>query len=66
MAILKINEKSKEGKLMLAYLKTMSYVELISSDNKLSLKTIKSIHEAEKGGLKKHNTLATLLSDLES
>ena len=32
MVILKINDRSKEGKLMLAYLKTRPYIEVVEAE----------------------------------
>ncbi len=64
MVYLKIKDTSTQAKLMLEYLKIMPYVEVIEEDEIPNLKTLKAIQEAEKGNLKRHKSVKSLLEDL--
>lgn len=64
MVYLRIKDDSKQAKLMLEYLKTMPFVEVIKREDVPNLKTQKAIEEAEKGDLKRHKTIKSLMKDL--
>ncbi len=66
MVYLKIRENTVQAKIMLEYLKMMPYVKVIEKDEIPNQKTLKAIQEAEKGGLKRHKTVKSLMNDLRS
>lgn len=44
----------------------MPFIEVIEKEEIPNSKTLKAIQEAEKGGLKKHKTVKSLMQDLNS
>ncbi len=51
---------------MLESLKTMPYVEVIEKEEIPNAKTLKAMKEAEKGDLKRHKTVKSLMKDLSN
>lgn len=63
MVYLRISENSSQAKAILAYLKTMPFVEIVEDKipNKI---TLKAISEAGNKKLKKHDSVISLMKDL--
>ncbi len=66
MVYLRIDENSVQAKLMLEYLKMMTYVEVIQKEDVPNKETLKAMKEAEKGGLKKYKDIKSLMVDLNN
>jgi len=66
MVYLRIDENSVQAKLMLEYLKMMTYVEVIQKEDVPNKETLEAMQEAEKGSLKKYKDIKSLMEDLNN
>lgn len=66
MVYLRIRENTARARAMLTLLKTMPFVEVVEKEKEPNAKTLRAMQEAEKGGLKKHRTLNSLLKELNA
>lgn len=64
MVYLKISENTNQAKLMLEYLKTLSFVEVIKKDKIPNSLTLKAMKEAEKGKVTRSESVNDLISKL--
>lgn len=65
MVYLKIKENSEQARLMIEYLKTLSFVQVLEKNPVPNSITLKAIQETEKGGLKRFKTVGSLMEDLK-
>ena len=64
MIHLLIKENTPQAKVMVEYLKMMPYVEIVNDAKIPNSKTLSAIKEAEKGGLRRHKSVKSVLADL--
>lgn len=66
MVYLQIEDNSAQAKLMLEYLKSLSFVKVIGEGDMPNAKTQKAMLEAEKAGLKRYKSVSSLMDDLNA
>jgi len=66
MIYLKVKENSAQARAFLQYIRTIPFVEVIEKADVPNETTRRAIREAEKGGLKRHKTVKSLMNDLMS
>jgi hypothetical protein len=64
MVYLRIRENSMQAKLMLEYLKTLSFVDVIEKDKIPNGITLKAINDAEQGKVTKAKNTKDLMTQL--
>ncbi|MDO8899234.1 MAG: hypothetical protein Q7V19_16405 [Bacteroidales bacterium] len=65
MVYLKIKENSEQARLMIEYLKTLSFVQVLEKNPVPNATTLKAIQEVEKGELKRFKSVSSLMQDLK-
>lgn len=61
-----VKENTKQAKLMIEYLKSLPYVEIVENKKIPNKTTLKALQEAEKGNLKRFKNVKDLMKDLNS
>ena len=65
MVYLKIKENSEQARLMIEYLKSLPFVQVLDKNPVPNTTKLKAIQETEKGGLKRYRTVGSLIDDLK-
>jgi len=64
MVLLKVKENTKQAKLMLEYLKSLPYVEVIEPENIPNRTTLRAMKDAEEGKVTKAKNVNDLIAKL--
>ncbi len=66
MIYLKLRENSVQARAFLEYIKTIPFIEIVEKEQIPNKITLKALHEAEKGNLKRFKNVKDLMKDLKS